>query len=349
MDTRFWTKAELYNAIDEFNNMLDIDSFSNYPLNSIEIAKIYCHNLTVEQVMFPTTTICGILCRDDTETKISLNSKRDDVMQNFDCMHEVMHYYLHEGTRFNCVCTETTIAQNRILEWQANEGAAQTLVPYQLFIPEYVSYSKKYAHDTWKLLDAQSDLAKMFNVTPQVIKNRIDNLEYEIWQYHSGVPIQNIELLSKTKIKDKGLSHCIAHYNYCTCCLGIINKELRYCHICGNDTQPPTIDRIFKTFKGVGYMIYNRIAVDNQYKATRCPKCDNENILGHGEYCQICGAHLINKCNGEWQTDERWVNGCDAILDGDSRYCPFCGQESEFYRQGFLKAWNHSNNDDIPF
>ena len=115
-------------------------SNENYPLDAISLAKKVCRGLTIEQIDFKTITICGILYKGISTTSIALNSNRSVTMQNFDCCNELIHYFCHDIKECQCVCAEvgsetSPITQNPFLEWQANEGAAELLVPYQMFIP----------------------------------------------------------------------------------------------------------------------------------------------------------------------------------------------------------------------
>ncbi len=97
-------------------------------------------------------------------------------------------------------------------------------------------------------------------------------------------------------------------------------------------------------------MIYKGIDVDSQGKATKCPTCNNENIVD-GSYCQICGSHIVNKCSGYDRNynnsyfDPDFINGtkgCGTVLSGESRYCPICGCESTFFVQDLLSDWKKS-------
>ncbi len=61
-----------------------------------EIVQRHVKNPKLEYVPFPTTKICGILYKGDRSTAIALNDKHTKAMQNFDCMHELIHYFLHD-------------------------------------------------------------------------------------------------------------------------------------------------------------------------------------------------------------------------------------------------------------
>lgn len=65
--------------------------------------------------------------------------------------------------------------------------------------------------------------------------------------------------------------------------------------------------------------------------AKTCPKCHNEEISKDDNYCEICGASLVNRCTNE---------ECGAIGSGKARYCKICGSETEFFKRGYLESWD---------
>ncbi|CVK18514.1 ImmA/IrrE family metallo-endopeptidase [Sporomusa sphaeroides] len=357
MDNRYVTKSDLYHSVDHIIDLMNITiNDTSYPLDSINLAHTFCNNLELVTLPFPSTAICGVLCKDESRTAIALNKNREDAMRNFDCMHELVHYFLHDDTEFRCICPDKSqVKQNNFIEWQANEGAAQALVPYQIFIPEFVKLSRNYARSAWDMAGITIELAHNFYVSPQVIRNRINNLEYEIKQYLDGIPIEKITLLSKNQITKRGLhKKSTAIFSYCTKCLSVVSDINNYCSICGTNLKEPINNFYdFRVWKGVGYMKYDGIQIDQKYKAIICPRCNNEEIEPEGNYCKICGIDLVNKCAGYLVGDgyhEEWISGCSAILDGKSRNCPFCGKPSSFYNLKLLRDWNYREDDDyIPF
>jgi len=169
---KYLTKADLYKTIDTLiiDNGFSFDAI-NYCVDSIELAKIVCKNLTIEYLDFKTTSICGMLYKTEKSTSIALNSRRPAAGKNFDCMHELIHYWLHDTETFYCDTREKSY-MNSYLEWQANEGAAQFLMPHQVFVPAYM-----------RLKNAQTPfdeminrLARRFNVGSQSVKVRITSL-----------------------------------------------------------------------------------------------------------------------------------------------------------------------------
>lgn len=84
-------------------------------------------------------------------------------------------------------------------------------------------------------------------------------------------------------------------------------------------------------------MKYNNIYELNQRgRATVCPQCQNEDISDDADYCEICGASLINRCTNP---------ECKAIGSGKARFCKKCGSETEFGKNGYLKPWNYETDE----
>lgn len=130
---------------------------------------------------------------------IVIDSKKTDSEQNFYCMHEIIHQTVHKNrpTKSYSCYDETQADQDPFIEWEANEGAAQFLIPYQDFIPRVAMYFNAYSpHALWGLQEMLSD---HYFVSQQVIGIRLDSLSYEIDQYRQGVSMENIELLSRTQ------------------------------------------------------------------------------------------------------------------------------------------------------
>jgi hypothetical protein len=88
------------------------------------------------------------------------------------------------------------------MEWQANEGAAQFLMPYQSFIPNYCYlHDKLYANFApQQAYDMQiAALAGNYMVGEMAVKFRMDSLKSEIAQYIDGVDINKIKVVSGRK------------------------------------------------------------------------------------------------------------------------------------------------------
>ncbi len=197
---KYLTKSELYKKIDALAIDMGIRmELCNYPLDSKKIAMIYCKNpMIIDDFDFKDFSICGLSIVKPKSTTIFLNKEHTPQMQNFNCMHEMIHYLLHgHGNETHVNTDEGTISQSSYLEWQANEGAAQFLAPYQLFIPKYAALAEKYENTIWDR-HITRELCACFDLSERTILNRISNLEYEIMQYQLGTEIDRIDILSKT-------------------------------------------------------------------------------------------------------------------------------------------------------
>lgn len=256
MKTEYWTKQKLYKEVDKLKYELGLDFTSDiYPINSKELGKENCKDLIIEELPFSIEYICGILYKGDNTTSIALNSSRESYQQNFDCMHELIHYFLHDISYCQLICSEKNIKQDSFIEWQANEGAAQFLVPYQIFIPKYLELEQKYAKSSSNYKTVE-ELANYFNVSYTVINNRINSLENELLQYKQGIDISSINIISKTKSISLGLDSFKLQQLYCRQCLSIIDDNCKYCPICGNDLLSHSFILKQKKKEGAGFMIY---------------------------------------------------------------------------------------------
>lgn len=179
-------ESDLYNKCEkEFRLKMDIVPFTNKLLRGMSIPK---------------------------ENIIILNSSRTSAERNFDFAHELIHVIKHKYENhqtFQCVdCFQPT--QNLFLEWQANEGAAEMLVPYKAFIPLFCANVVKCTgfHDYKKL---KEELAEHFQVPVTVIELRIDNLKYEIQQFEQGCDVNHLCILSNNEQLRRGIN--VPSYN----------------------------------------------------------------------------------------------------------------------------------------
>jgi hypothetical protein len=116
---------------------------------------------------------------------------------------------------------------------------------------------------------------------------------------------------------------------YCSACRQVFAKEKpKYCHICGNDN----------IMKGTAGMYYNDgYELDEKSKARKCPVCQNEETDISGDYCKICGTYIINRCSSFQEHGEN--ADCGVSVDGNARYCAYCGKETTFLQNGLLRPW----------
>jgi Zn-dependent peptidase ImmA (M78 family) len=88
------------------------------------------------------------------------------------------------------------------MEWQANEGAAQFLMPYQSFIPNYAYYHDHF-HTRQEPNRAAGSLiahlARQYKAGHKAVEYRIIGLKKEIAQYLGGAEIKNIKIQSRKR------------------------------------------------------------------------------------------------------------------------------------------------------
>lgn len=200
-------KKRLYEIIEDIRtNFLKVAT-NDYPLNLIEMCK-EDDAVFVEYVPFKTRSLRGMAVVDHTAGGtdiILLNSNRPAIEHNLVCAHELIHLLLHRhlgASSFNCYDTIQS-SQNSYIEWQANEGGAELLAPYKDILPiikdnfPFTNYHQ--------IRSLRNQLAARFNVTTTVIEMRLESLKYEIEQYLSGVDINDLEIISLTKQKERGI------------------------------------------------------------------------------------------------------------------------------------------------
>ena len=203
----YYTKENLYREINQFRRFLGIAP-NDYPYDLISLLKRY-RGLSISCVPFNTPGLRGICSfgKNGQDDVILLNSNRTPQECNFDCAHEAIHLSLHRHEQrpvFSC-SDRVLDKQNPFLEWHANEGGAELLVPYGDFIPRFHALYEEQCRFPQSHLGIRSQLAEQYNVTRQVIVNRIENLRYEIDQYANGTPIEEIRILSARRQKELGI------------------------------------------------------------------------------------------------------------------------------------------------
>ena len=190
------SKAGLYDMVTRKAEQLGFNVFAkNYKIDAQQLAMKVCRNPEIRIINFEEIKICGILYRGRFSTTIGLNARRSATGKNFDCMHELIHYWFHDRQTFYCI---DSISDH--IEWQANEGAAQFLMPYQSFIPNYCHLHDRFytgmapqaAHNA--LIMA---LARSYAVGETAVKFRINSLRQEIAQYIGGAAMDDIKIVSQ--------------------------------------------------------------------------------------------------------------------------------------------------------
>ena len=200
------TKHGLYKKVHNIRESLGID-LAEYP---IRIKEYIGDTTNITTAPFETPGLRGIAISNGIEVpQIILNSNLSINESNFYCGHEFMHIMLHppkSHSTFTCY-ERVREQQNTFLEWQANEGAAELLMPYQLLIPEYVSLKKRMLSGFWPYEgDIFDVLAENFHTTYMIAQHRISSLSYEIQQYENGISLDRLKIVSKSALVARGIS-----------------------------------------------------------------------------------------------------------------------------------------------
>ncbi|WP_328801993.1 ImmA/IrrE family metallo-endopeptidase [Paenibacillus sp. LX16] len=244
--------------------------------------------------------------------------------------HELGHFIL----KHNEISAKTIIARNSLTkkEYIAFESEANCFARTLLAPPKVISALGR--------LDA-SILSELCQISFEAASNVLNFL-------NRGIEMGR-NYTSKTW--SAFFKNFIWEYKYGTQCLNcnhyFVQKDVSFCPTCGGNN--------LARGKGSVTMIYTKIELDELNRACQCPRCNNESVVG--EYCQICGTYLVNKCtgfsgsdienpfNGSWHDLEQ---GCGEYLDGDSRFCTKCGSTSTFYESGLLQSWEKNNQQSKP-
>lgn len=96
-------------------------------------------------------------------------------------------------------------------------------------------------------------------------------------------------------------------------------------------------------------MIYSEgFPMDDQRRVKVCPYCGNKKFSKKSSACIACGHSRMNLCLSK--------EGCHHANVGNARYCEICGEKTQFFEDGLLKAWDASyespsvsKKEELPF
>lgn len=200
-------KNELYRTVESLRTSL-LSNGAKYPFDIFDICSKFS-NLEIGICPFKTVGLRGIATLSDNTSDINcivVNSKLSYEEQNFHGIHELLHIYTCEpgsGQTFQCYDTVKPF-QNSYKEWLANEGAAELILSYKDLLP-LIKDNYQYLIKDLGTSDFCVKIAEQFSVTSTVIQNRLNSLSYEIKQYLDDVPLENIEIISKSEQKRKNI------------------------------------------------------------------------------------------------------------------------------------------------
>lgn len=197
--TKYLNKRQLYSLIHKHKQQLGLNC-NDYGFNMIQLCRQ--KGILLEQLPFKTKYLRGIASIGNEIEKdvILLNSNRVFIEQNFDCSHEFVHLCIHRNLDkkiFNCM-DAVYVKQDKYIEWQANEGAAELLVPYEELLP-LIKNGPFNLNNPYEIKNLKNFVANIFNVTIKVIEFRLESLKYEIHQYLNDTPLNKIRILSQSQ------------------------------------------------------------------------------------------------------------------------------------------------------
>lgn len=203
------SKKDLYESVNNLKNKMHVKDFE-YPLNIFNICRNRLINIEIGAANFKTNDLRGMAIiaenvrRENHVILVNANKTAEEI--NYHGTHELMHITIQRneaGQTFKCY-DKVKPTQDSYVEWQANEGAAEFLVPYRILLPLIKKNYDKMCEGigTYEFCE---DYSSLFGVSPIVMQNRLNALSYEIEQYINGTPLNSIKILSRTQQIKRGI------------------------------------------------------------------------------------------------------------------------------------------------
>ncbi|MDK6785766.1 ImmA/IrrE family metallo-endopeptidase [Enterococcus faecalis] len=266
----------------------------------------------------------------------------------FTLAHELGHYILKHNEKTTKTCLARYSLTNEeydIFEKEANYFAKRLLAPIPL-IDLYISnWHRIYPH----CIEFAFDIS--FTVANYIIEELHRRRTISIASENHPLTQNFTDFINKD---------CSSQI--CKKCRSIQSINNNYCAFCRNDSFIKSVAKSYTSYfiERKNVMIYSKIETDSKGHPKKCPKCKAENIKQEHIFCPYCSTILHNSCLGD--DDNRFIfgsyeerplvdqinGGCSTYLDGGYRYCPACGNETSYYRQGLLKSWEEELNIKAP-
>lgn len=197
------TKAKLYKDIDNFRKTYDIDD-TDLIAEPVNFVQSLGYQIFYKD--FNTVGLRGLAAIPPGAEPgvIILNGKRSAREQGFVALHEMTHCIRHIKRHASVIrCQDDPRkSQNSYYEWEANEAAAELLMPYRIFIPDVVKAYQTYRVGDWRL---RCSLQDKYHATDCAVMFRIQNLKYEIAYYCSTGQLPSDIILSRKAQESKGI------------------------------------------------------------------------------------------------------------------------------------------------
>lgn len=201
------SKAELYQVADQIREQLGLHA----PCTAEEVYQRIIAREDIGLAFIPLNTwgLQGMSSAGENGERdiILLSDALGKLERGFYAAHELIHLTCHRDQqrgRFYCFF-DKTLEQDDFLEWQANEGAAQIVMPMQQFLPEALALLPNMG-DRTGLLRMRLKLAAHFGVTDSMVQVRLESLKYELYQAWIGQEIASITPLSAREQQRMGIT-----------------------------------------------------------------------------------------------------------------------------------------------
>ena len=189
------SRAQLYQALDQCRAQLGLNP--EQPVDPYRLAARF--GCQVAAHYFNSTKIAGMLLRNPNQTDspsgvILLNGLFSSSSLRFTLAHELVHLMLHP-TVAQSVCIEELSSQKSRLEWEANEGAAELLLPYRQVLPYFSTLTGL------SFFQKAERISARFQVSPTTARYRLEELKGDWEDYISGTALSDLPLLSRRERK----------------------------------------------------------------------------------------------------------------------------------------------------
>lgn len=125
------SRSELYRAADRIREELYIKG--NEPLVGLAMAAYGSYGTETFTAPFKTESLCGLSSPGEPDI-ILLNRNKPENVQRFAMAHELIHTRLHRDKPCAFLLTDPLAGRDPVLEREANDGAAELLLPWREFI-----------------------------------------------------------------------------------------------------------------------------------------------------------------------------------------------------------------------
>lgn len=276
----------------------------------------------------------------------------------YSIIHELGHIALNHFNDERTLLTSSAMSDEEYkrLEVEANFFAAEFLSPKALIPSE------------WKVSEIQS----IFRVSKDSAIKTQHFISQNLWfqdKTYSEITPKNYEFYSSDALETVLPPFCTIRqafntsgFAFCNNCFSFTrvspHQENIYCCVCGKQLKNKVYDKkyLFTIYdlEVRDLKNYTSIKLNDAGKAMECPIC-HASQKEEGEYCDVCGTYLINRCTGNQETVFNYPNlgePCEngKILGGRSRYCRYCGCMSTFYQQGILPSYDEDTmSTEEPF